>query len=235
MFVGTAAWNIPKFLKAEFPEEGSHLQRYSSVLNAVEINSSFYREHLAKTYSRWAQEVPADFRFSVKLAKAFIHDCGLRPKVADVHASLENILHLEKKLGAILIQLPASMGFHVKDAERFYKMIRKKYEGPLVLEPRNLEWIVPDSQGLLRDYGISKALADPERCPGGSKKILSSGSITYFRLHGTPVIYKSSYSREFILDIKKKMDAYQNPWCIFDNTTFGFATQNALDLFKRKK
>ena len=35
---------------AAFAAEGTHLQRYASRFNAVEINSSFYRAHQPKTY-----------------------------------------------------------------------------------------------------------------------------------------------------------------------------------------
>jgi hypothetical protein len=42
-FVGTAGWSIPSAHAASFPIEGSHLERYALRLNAVEINSSFYR------------------------------------------------------------------------------------------------------------------------------------------------------------------------------------------------
>lgn len=38
--VGTAGWNVPKEHAAGFPVEGSHLERYAQVFNAVEINSS---------------------------------------------------------------------------------------------------------------------------------------------------------------------------------------------------
>ena len=34
---------------------GSHLERYGAILNAVEINSSFYRPHRTATYERWAE------------------------------------------------------------------------------------------------------------------------------------------------------------------------------------
>lgn len=115
----------------------------------VEINSSFFKEYQAKTFARWAETVSEEFRFSVKLSKAFTHDCGFRPVASEVQASLENILQLEKKLGVILIQIPGKLEFNLKDAERFYRILRKCYEGPLELEPRNLTWVAPESQKLL--------------------------------------------------------------------------------------
>ncbi|HXH75486.1 MAG TPA: DUF72 domain-containing protein [Bacteriovoracaceae bacterium] len=90
MKIGTAGWSIPEDFADNFVPDGSHLQRYSQEFNMVEINSSFYKEHLSKTYLRWASDVPDDFRFSVKISKAFTHDSGLRPKFRDVYASLDN-------------------------------------------------------------------------------------------------------------------------------------------------
>lgn len=233
MFIGTAGWSIPKDYSKYFPEEGSHLKRYSQAFNMVEINSSFYREHQAKTYVRWKDEVPREFRFSVKLAQKLIHECGFKPKAKELEASLENILHLEEKLGVILIQTPGKMGFHLKNAERFYKLIRKSYDGPLAIEPRNIEWISKESKNLMMDYGISKVIADPERCAGGGKTILKAGGLTYYRLHGSPIIYRSSYSQEYLENLATQTKKLKNVWCVFDNTSFGVATQNALDLKDR--
>lgn len=233
MYIGTAGWSIPKDYSESFPPEGSHLKRYSQTFNMVEINSSFYREHQAKTYSRWKDEVQDEFRFSVKLAQKLIHECEFRPKAKELKESLENILHLEEKLGVILIQTPGKMGLHLKNAERFYKLIRKTYDGPLAIEPRNTEWISKESQKLLKDYGISKVIADPERCAGGGKTILKTGGLIYYRLHGSPIIYRSSYSKSYLENLAMQMKKQKNVWCVFDNTSFGVATQNALDLKDR--
>lgn len=40
-FIGTTHWNVPFEAHHGFPERGSHLERYSRGLPAVEINSSF--------------------------------------------------------------------------------------------------------------------------------------------------------------------------------------------------
>ena len=72
-YVGSAGWNIPRLHRARFAADGSQLQRYASRLNAVEINSSFYRPHAAATYERWAASVPASFRFAVKIPKTISH------------------------------------------------------------------------------------------------------------------------------------------------------------------
>ena len=76
--VGCAGWSLPRVAWPEFPAAGTHLQRYAVHLNAVEINSSFYRPHQPATYARWAASVPESFRFSVKLPKTITHQQRLR-------------------------------------------------------------------------------------------------------------------------------------------------------------
>src|ERR671911_3236047 len=76
--IGTAAWSVPKEHAEPFPVTGSHLERYSAVLNAVEINSSFYRPHRTTTYERWAASVPESFRFAVKVPKSVTHERRLK-------------------------------------------------------------------------------------------------------------------------------------------------------------
>src|SRR5690349_3195024 len=48
--IGCAGWSIPKQHGDRFPSDGSHLERYGSRLNSVEINSSFYKPHQPSTY-----------------------------------------------------------------------------------------------------------------------------------------------------------------------------------------
>src|ERR1700733_758054 len=76
--IGTAGWSVPSRYAAEGPPGGSHLERSARRLNAVEINSSFYRPHRRTTYERWAQSTPIGFSFSVKIPKAMTHEQRLR-------------------------------------------------------------------------------------------------------------------------------------------------------------
>lgn len=67
--IGTAGWTVPARYAADVPKEASQLERYARGLNAVEINSSFYRPHQRVTYERWAKSTPDEFRFSVTDSK----------------------------------------------------------------------------------------------------------------------------------------------------------------------
>jgi len=58
VFIGTAGRSIGARYAAHFPAEGTHLERYGARLGAVEINSSFYRQHRRETYAGGAGCAP---------------------------------------------------------------------------------------------------------------------------------------------------------------------------------
>jgi uncharacterized protein YecE (DUF72 family) len=109
--VGTAGWAIPRDLRDRFEGEGSVLERFDRLLSTVEINSSFYRPHLRKTYERWAGSVNRAFRFAVKAPKAVTHQARLIDVQAPLLAFLDQVIGLGPNLGPILLQCPPSLAF----------------------------------------------------------------------------------------------------------------------------
>lgn len=229
IYAGTAGWTVPKIAADSFPEEGTHLDKYAKVLNAVEINSSFYRDHQSKTYKKWADSTPENFKFSVKLNKRFTHSKDFEFDPEDLLECLDGIKGLGEKWGVLLIQFSAGKKFNYKQANLLYKTIRKKFKGPMVLEARNTGWLSDESLELIKKYNISKVTADPEKCPGDVP-----GEIKYYRLHGSPLIYKSDYDQEYLEELFVEMSAHDGDvWCIFDNTQFGHATNNAVTIMQK--
>jgi uncharacterized protein YecE (DUF72 family) len=236
VLVGTAAWALPRVHRRRFPAGGSNLERYATRLSCSEINSSFYRPHKPATYESWAKSVPAAFRFSVKIPQEISHDLRLSGAGPALRAFLGQVEGLGDKLGCLLLQLPPSLAFDKRPAATFFRMLRKRYDGPLAAEPRHATWLTGEADKLLVSAQIARVAADPARAigdgePGGW------GGTTYFRLHGSPVMYRSSYEPEYLGALAKKLKARQTPgstvWCIFDNTMLGAATANALDLAAR--
>lgn len=226
MYIGTAAWTIPNVEARSFPMEGSHLERYSEVFNAVEINSSFYKDHMPKSYQKWALMTPDDFRFSVKLNQRFTHKCDLKINAVDLLNNLGAISLLEEKWRVLLLQFPSMQRFYPDRMENFYKIIRSQFHGMVAMEARNLTWIERESIELMKEFNILKVTADPEKCPG--ERV---GNSRYYRLHGRPEIYRSAYSESYLDNLYHEIAVLDDEvWCIFDNTTFGYATTNALEL-----
>jgi len=229
--IGTAAWSIPKEHAAPFPVAGSHLERYGAVLNAVEINTSFYRPHRTATYERWAASVPEDFRFAVKVPKAITHE----RKLKDVGDLLDRFLSeaggLGPKLGPLLVQLPPSLSFQPSVADGFLNELRRRFKGSIVCEPRHASWFTPEVEALLVELRIARVAADPAPVQGADEPGGWRG-LSYYRLHGSPKIYYSAYSAEHLAAIAEVLArdaaAAIETWCIFDNTAAFAATGDAL-------
>jgi uncharacterized protein YecE (DUF72 family) len=231
LYIGCAGWSLPREHWPLFPEPGTHLQRYAAQLNAVEINSSFYRPHRPKTYLRWAESVPAGFRFSVKMPKLITHVQRLQQCEGLLDEFLSQCLQLGDKLGCLLIQLPPSLAYEPAVAEEFLRMLRRRYEGTVVLEPRHETWRA--AHGLLVDQRIGRVAADPSPITGGEVPGGWSG-VRYWRMHGSPRVYYSDYDLQRLQALAAKIqlsvEAGAETWCIFDNTASGCAPGNALDL-----
>ncbi len=229
--IGTAAWSIPKDEAAAFPAAGSHLERYGAVFNAVEINSSFYRPHRTATYERWAASVPDDFRFAVKVPKTITHELRLKDAGALLDRFLSEVSGLGPKLGPLLVQLPPSLAFIPGIADRFLIDLRSRLESSIVCEPRHASWFSPEIEALFKEFRVSRVAADPAPVPGAGEPGGWRG-LSYYRLHGSPRIYYSAYSPDYLKSIAERIvndvEASIETWCIFDNTAAFAATGDAL-------
>jgi uncharacterized protein YecE (DUF72 family) len=231
--IGTAGWSIPRIHAAHFPEQGSHLERYASVFSAVEINTSFYRPHRTSTYEKWAAFVPDFFRFSVKAPKTVSHAPTSDEVAANLDAFFAEIAGLGEKLGVILIQLPPKRAFVEDEAVRLLSAFRHRTDITIALEPRHPSWFAPDADALLRSLEIARVAADPPRAEGADRPGGWNG-LTYFRLHGSPDIYRSPYGEARLGDVARSLreaaESGGDAWCIFDNTTSYAAAGDALVL-----
>lgn len=231
--VGVAGWALPSRLADEFPGSGSQLERYATRLDAVEINSSFYRPHRRATYERWAASVPERFRFAVKMPRAVTHEARLAGCDGEIDRFAEAVSGLGAKRGPILVQLPPSLPHDGLAADRTLARIVALLGGPVVLEPRHRAWFTPAVDEMLRGLGIARVLADPARPPSAAEPG-GAPSLVYARLHGAPEIYRSRYGPEAVAAHARRLARWAalgaETWTIFDNTTFGFALDDALDL-----
>ena len=233
--VAIAGWSIRKELSQHFDADGTHLQKYASRFSAVEINSSFYGSHQQVTYQRWAASVPDDFRFAVKMPKWLTHEQCLGDTGPDLSRFLKEISGLGSKLGCVLVQLPPGLAYDPRTVESFFTALRARYRGPVVCEPRHHTWFTGAADDRLDAHHVGRVAADPS-CGEGGDAPAGSGRIAYFRLHGSPQMYYSSYSDEYLDQLAQRMRALasRSPvWCVFDNTARGAATLNGFDLQQR--
>ena len=185
------------------------------------------------TYERWAASVPPGFRFSVKLPKAITHERRLLDCQALLDRFAEETGGLGIKRGPVLVQLPPSFAFPGDIAEQFVIDLKTTVTEDIVLEPRHASWFRPEVDHMLQRQQVARVAADPARPllaaqPGGWH------GRAYFRLHGSPRMYESSYGKDAIAGQVKTVALLAGQstdvWVIYDNTTYGAATQNAFEL-----
>jgi uncharacterized protein YecE (DUF72 family) len=231
IFVGTAGWSLPKQHADAFPPDGSHLERYAARLTGVEINTSFYRPHRVATYERWAASVPPDFRFAVKVPRTITHERRLVDIDEPLTRFLAEVAGLGTKLGPILLQLPPSLAFEPARDSAILARLRRDVGGDLVCEPRHPSWFTPSVEARLDAMQVARVAADPAPAPGAAEPGGWRG-MAYYRLHGSPEIYRSAYAPAALLRMAERLAHHaaraEAAWCIFDNTAEFHAAGDAL-------
>ena len=212
-----------------FPATGSHLERYGAILNAVEINSSFYRPishgHLRALGSLGA----GHFRFAVKIPKAMTHERhlkawrsagpfpvgGERPWVQARSAAGSTASEFEVR-GRYCRCLPA------RAAEP-----RRK---PLVCEPRHATWFTPEIEACSTSFGLPASLPTrprskvlPSRAAGAACRTIACTA-----LPGSTTAYDPEFLAGIAERIARDAAAAIETWCIFDDTAAFAATGDAL-------
>ena len=230
--IGTAGWSIARGAADRFPAEGSGLERYAAVFNAVEINSSFHRPHRASTWERWRDSVPEGFWFAVKVPKWITHEARLVDFDEALAAFIGETGALGDKLAVLLVQLPPKLEFDPAVTEQFFATLAALSSAAIACEPRHASWFTDEADELLKHLMVARVAADPARhegagVPGGWR------GLSYWRLHGSPVMYRSSYADRiagYAAALREDRATGREAWCVFDNTASSAATSDALAL-----
>jgi len=242
--IGIAGWALPRADADLFPPAGfgSNLARYATVFDAVEINSSFYRPHRPETYARWADSVPASFRFAVKLPRSVTHEKRLQDMEADLDRFAAEAGALGEKLGWILVQTPPSLRYDPAAAAALFAGLAERFgagrpagahsRGQVLLacEARHGSWFGDEATALLREMDVIRVVADPP--PGEPGPFMPTREhAAYVRLHGSPLIYRSRYEPERLKQVAAWLHGQRgSSLVIFDNTMSGTQARQARQL-----
>ena len=229
---------MPRLHRDRFPACAPNLARYATRLNAVEVNSTFYRPHQGATLARWAGSVPPGFRFSLKMPKTITHEARLARTRALVEDFVDELEPMGGKAACLLVQLAPRHELDRRVAARFFSHLRGRFHGQVAVEPRHASWFDAEADRMLADEGIARVAADPPRAPGGGEPGGWRGFV-YYRWHGSPRTYFSCYDEARLDSLAQSLLAHRRDgvpaWCIFDNTGSGSACPNALDLAERMR
>ena len=179
--VGTSGYGHKEWKGIFYPEKISPkemLRFYAERLGAVEINYTYYHMPTERVLASWAEQVPDGFAFALKASQVITHRKRLRKVEEETEYFFSSLAALDRKMGPVLFQFPAS--FHVDRAalKDFLPLIPVHRQ--CAFEFRHSSWIDPEILDLLRDKGCSLCLADTDENP--AEEIISTAAWGYLRL-----------------------------------------------------
>jgi uncharacterized protein YecE (DUF72 family) len=249
-YSGTSNIELIEKNKLAFPPEHrgkSRLAYYATLFNSVEINNSFYRLPRPATLERWAKEVPAGFRFSLKLWRDITHSQGLAFLPEQVDKFMQIADHIGERKGGLLVQLPAgtrigSSGNILLDRlDDLLARVQARNEGggwQVAVEFRHPGWYIGPVYSMLAARHATLVWHD--RPPRDDEGRQWHGSFIYLRFHGPGGgEYTGSYPDEFLSQqasrIRSFLDEGRNVYAYFNNTIAGDAPHNLRTLNKMVK
>ena len=208
---------------------------YCKIFNTVELNVTFYRLPLASTFSKWHNETPSDFVFSIKGSRFISHIKRLLDPQEPLEIFFERALNLKEKLRVVLWQFSPSFKINIERLKFFLKLL-KKYPVKNTLEFRHESWITEEVIDLCRKHNISLCTAD---WPEFIDELPVTSDFVYTRRHGKGGSYATCYSKAELKKDAKKIKNYlkdnKDVFIYFNNDAYGYAPKNAKELMEMLK
>jgi uncharacterized protein YecE (DUF72 family) len=199
---------------------------YAQHFSTLELNGTFYKFPRLPYLQRWYDLTNAEFKFAVKAPQAITHYRQFH-NVTDMISSFYGTIRegLQEKLGPVLFQLPPHTHFQPERLARILDQLDPSFQN--VLEFRHESWWRRE---------VYESLA--ERCvtfcgmshPDLPDTFPPDAPLIYYRFHGVPELYRSTYTNDALEDFVEKarqLSCVQDVWCYFNNDSAVAAIPNA--------
>jgi uncharacterized protein YecE (DUF72 family) len=199
---------------------------YAEHFSTLELNVTFYRFPQLSVLQGWHKRSPADFRFAVKTWRGITHYKKFNDTADFITRFYDTINNgLQEKLGPVLFQLPPSYDYTEERLERIINSLDSSFIN--VFEPRHVTWWREDVYRELGKHNIAFCGMSHPKLPDD---VIENASNIYYRFHGVPQLYRSSYSTEFlqkVVDSVKCNSKAQAGWFYFNNDYDAVGVENA--------
>jgi uncharacterized protein YecE (DUF72 family) len=196
--IGVGGWTYEPWRGTFYPEDlpqKRELEHASRQLTAIEINGTYYGSQKPASYTKWHDETPDDFVFSLKAPRFAMN----RTVLAEAGASIarffnSGLTELKGKLGPINWQFLPTKRFDAADFEAFLKLLPGEIAGrPLrhAVEVRHESFRTAEFIALARKYGIAVVVAGDSVYPQIADL---TAPFVYARIMGTKADESAGYS-----------------------------------------
>lgn len=229
--LGTMGFSYKQWLGPVYPAgmpPRNFLSHYSTLFDAVEIDSTFYGTPRPESVLRWRHSTPDNFTFCLKTPKAITHEARLTDGIEAMHNFVETAVLLQNKLGCILIQFgPAFTYAQVGELKQFLSQLPRTAR--FAVEFRHDSWVQPKVADLLRSYNICLTAADYIHLP---KTITPTADFLYLRFigpHGQyatkdkELVDKTAELKEWYDKIEPLLPRFKHIFGFFNNDYSGFS------------
>jgi uncharacterized protein YecE (DUF72 family) len=221
------------FYPSDMPQR-KWFEFYTQHFSTLELNVTFYRFPQVSFLKKWYADSPADFRFSVKAPKAITHFKQFHNTVDMITSFYSTIREgLSDKLGPVLFQFPPRFHYDEDRLQRVLDQLDPGFDN--VLEFRHPSWWRDDVYQKLAERQISFCGMSHPELP---RDLVVNGKVLYYRFHGVPQLYSSSYSDEELAEIVNRLkndDSVEGAWFYFNNDAAVAAIPNAKTMIELSK
>ena len=233
--VGCSGWSYEDWVGPFYPKgtkPKDFLRNYSSVFDAVEIDSTFYRIPNQFMISLWKKNTPDGFLFSPKFPKKITHEKKLKNVSDTLTYFSKTLAGLGEKLGPMVVQLPPSFKYEsgLKDLENFISELKTGFR--YAVEFRHESWFRPDVYQLLRSnnvascWSINQYVDSPKELTSNfiyNRMVGEDRAITNF---GETQRDTSKEMKQMSEAIKSSMGSVDDAFVFFNNHFAGFGPES---------
>jgi uncharacterized protein YecE (DUF72 family) len=202
---------------------------YCESFNTVELNVTFYRFPKLEDLKGWHHRSPENFKFTVKAPRLITHYKkfnNVKRELGDFYNTVSK--GLGEKLGCVLFQLHPAIEYSEENLERIVKTMDKSFIN--VIEFRHTSWWKDSVYKALKENGIAFCSISYPNLPD---MVIKTAPTIYYRFHGVPQLYLSSYSPEKLESVQadiRKFRGIENVYAYFNNDIEVYAVYNARQL-----
>ena len=245
--IGCSSWTSEAWWGRVYPAElppGERLAAYARRYDAVEVDTSYYRDPGAYLVRRWARATPDGFAFTLKFPRDLLDPAG--PVDREAVASFEShARELGPKLGAVVVQFPPWAT--PRRTERFLDELLATVDPAIryAVELRDAGWYVDPMRGSLlrrlRDRGCALVwsyltyLDVPAEVTADMVYLRFIGDHTTVPAdrHGELRVDRSAETRLWAARTRSVLDQVANVFAFFNNHFAGFAPAS-VNLFRQE-
>jgi uncharacterized protein YecE (DUF72 family) len=196
--VGVGGWTYEPWRDNFYPAglaQQRELEYASRKLTSIEINGTYYGTQKPESFTKWRDETPDGFVFSVKATRYATNRRLLAEAGDSINRFVESgLARLGAKLGPILWQFMPTKRFEPEDFEAFLALLPREVEGLAlrhVMDVRHPTFRAAGYLALARKYRVATVFSDTDDYPSFADV---TGDFVYARLQRSQAEIATGYA-----------------------------------------